>query len=399
MYNENISQICNIKVIGVGGGGNNAVNRMVNANIKSAEFIAVNTDKQALLMSKAQHRVQIGEKLTRGLGAGADPEVGVKAAEESREMLVEVLKDTDLVFITAGMGGGTGTGAAPIIASIAKELGALTIAVVTKPFVFEGKRRMDNAEKGIKELKGVVDTLVVIPNDKLLKIVPKGTPIIEAFRTADDVLRQGIQGISDLIVTPSLINLDFADVKTIMKNKGLAHMGIGRGKGDNRTIEAVRQAVSSPLLETTIEGATGIILNIKGGLDLTLEEVYESAALVKEVVDPTCNIIFGSGIDETMEDEVEITVIATGFSGATLSDDMKEEVKRTVVTDTEKAENFIHSDMGANSRVFNIDNNSSQDEDVEEEKVEEQPKTMTSHVEVDDSNIPPFLRKMKNKRF
>ena len=277
MYDDNISQICNIKVIGVGGGGNNAVNRMVNANIKSAEFIAVNTDKQALLMSKAQHRVQIGEKLTRGLGAGADPEVGLKAAEESREVLSEMLKDTDLVFITAGMGGGTGTGAAPIIANIAKELGALTIAVVTKPFVFEGKRRMDNAERGIKELKAVVDTLVVIPNDKLLKIVPKGTPIIEAFRTADDVLRQGIQGISDLIVTPSLINLDFADVKTIMKNKGLAHMGVGRGKGDNRTIEAVRQAVSSPLLETTIEGATGIILNIKGGIDLALEEVYEAA--------------------------------------------------------------------------------------------------------------------------
>ena len=397
MYDDNISQICNIKVIGVGGGGNNAVNRMVNANIKSAEFIAVNTDKQALLMSKAQHRVQIGEKLTRGLGAGADPEVGLKAAEESREVLSEMLKDTDLVFITAGMGGGTGTGAAPIIANIAKELGALTIAVVTKPFVFEGKRRMDNAERGIKELKAVVDTLVVIPNDKLLKIVPKGTPIIEAFRTADDVLRQGIQGISDLIVTPSLINLDFADVKTIMKNKGLAHMGVGRGKGDNRTIEAVRQAVSSPLLETTIEGATGIILNIKGGIDLALEEVYEAAALVKEVVDPSCNIIFGSGIDENMEEEVEITVIATGFSGTTLTDDLKGEVKRTVVSDTSAAENFIRNDL--NSK-FNFDKERT--EEVEEvEEVEEDPasKKMTSRVNVDDSNIPPFLRKMRNKRF
>ncbi len=397
MYDDNISQICNIKVIGVGGGGNNAVNRMVNANIKSAEFIAVNTDKQALLMSKAQHRVQIGEKLTRGLGAGADPEVGLKAAEESREVLSEMLKDTDLVFITAGMGGGTGTGAAPIIANIAKELGALTIAVVTKPFVFEGKRRMDNAERGIKELKAVVDTLVVIPNDKLLKIVPKGTPIIEAFRTADDVLRQGIQGISDLIVTPSLINLDFADVKTIMKNKGLAHMGVGRGKGDNRTIEAVRQAVSSPLLETTIEGATGIILNIKGGIDLALEEVYEAAALVKEVVDPSCNIIFGSGIDESMEEEVEITVIATGFSGTTLTDDLKGEVKRTVVSDTSAAENFIRNDL--NSK-FNFDKERT--EEVEEvEEVEEDPasKKMTSRVNVDDSNIPPFLRKMRNKRF
>ncbi len=391
MYDDNISQICNIKVIGVGGGGNNAVNRMVNANIKSAEFIAVNTDKQALLMSKAQHRVQIGEKLTRGLGAGADPEIGLKAAEESREVLSDLLKDTDLVFITAGMGGGTGTGAAPVIASIAKELGALTIAVVTKPFVFEGKRRMDNAEKGIKELKGVVDTLVVIPNDKLLKIVPKGTPIIEAFRTADDVLRQGIQGISDLIVTPSLINLDFADVKTIMKNKGLAHMGIGRGKGDNRTIEAVRQAVSSPLLETTIEGATGIIINIKGGLDLTLEEVYESAALVKEVVDPSCNIIFGSGIDENMDEEVEITVIATGFSGATLTDDMKEEVRRTVNTDAERASEFVRNDT--NSRVFDSEDN--EDEEVEEPEQQ----AMTSRVEIDDTKIPPFLRKIKNKRF
>ena len=390
---ENLnSQICNIKVIGVGGGGNNAVNRMVNAGIKSAEFIAVNTDKQALLMSKAQHRIQIGEKLTRGLGAGADPEIGVKAAEESKEALSEMLKDTDLVFITAGMGGGTGTGAAPVIAGIAKELGALTIAVVTKPFSFEGKRRMDNAEKGIKELKGVVDTLVVIPNDKLLKIVPKGTPILEAFRTADDVLRQGIQGISDLIVTPSLINLDFADVKTIMKNKGLAHMGIGRGKGDNRTIEAVRQAVSSPLLETTIEGATGIILNIKGGIDLTLEEVYESAALVKEVVDPTCNIIFGSGIDENMEEEVEITVIATGFSGATLTDDMKEEVKRSIASEQERAGNFVRAEM--NSRTFNVNR--------EEEKPEPTPEpkpVKTSRVEVDDSNIPPFLKKKKNKRF
>ena len=395
MYDENISQICNIKVIGVGGGGNNAVNRMVNANIRSAEFIAVNTDKQALLMSKAQHRVQIGEKLTRGLGAGADPEIGSKAAEESREVLSEMLKDTDLVFITAGMGGGTGTGAAPIIANIAKELGALTIAVVTKPFVFEGKRRMDNAEKGIKELKGVVDTLVVIPNDKLLKIVPKGTPIIEAFRTADDVLRQGIQGISDLIVTPSLINLDFADVKTIMKNKGLAHMGVGYGKGDNRTIEAVRQAVSSPLLETTIEGATGIILNIKGGMDLTLEEVYEAAALVKEVVDPSCNIIFGSGIDESMEESVEITVIATGFSGATLTDDLKGEVKRIVGNEPERvAEKFVREELNPNMFASAIE---------EEEEVEEapapQPAKMTSRVEVDDSNIPPFLRKMRNKKF
>lgn len=388
MYNnenfeyETFKHICNIKVIGVGGGGNNAVNRMVNAGIKSAEFVAVNTDKQALLMSRAEHRIQIGEKITRGLGAGADPEIGFRAAEESKEVLTEMLKDTDLVFITAGMGGGTGTGAAPVIASIAKEMGILTIAVVTKPFSFEGRRRMENAEKGIKDLKGCVDTLVIIPNEKLLKIVPKGTAIVEAFRTADDVLRQGIQGISDLIVTPSLINLDFADVKTIMKNKGLAHMGLGRGKGENRTIEAVRQAVSSPLLETTIEGATGIILNIKGGLDLTLEEVYEAADLVKEVVDPSCNIIFGSGIEDTMENEVEITVIATGFTGTSVVDDMKKEVIRTVSNDIEKANDFVNRDANRNSTLF-------------EPEEEEKPKPK----EIDDSDIPPFLRKIKRSRF
>lgn len=379
---ESFTPVCKIKVVGIGGGGNNAVNRMVNANIDSAEFVAVNTDKQALIMSRAQHRIQIGDKLTGGKGAGSDPEMGRKAAEESKEILEKMLEGTDLVFITAGMGGGTGTGAAPVVAELAKEMGILTIAVVTKPFGFEGRRRMENAEKGIKDLKGVVDTLVVIPNDKLLKIVPKGTPIVEAFRTADDVLRQGIQGISDLIVTPSLINLDFADVKTIMKNKGLAHMGLGRGKGENRTIEAVRQAVSSPLLETTIEGATGIILNIKGGLDLTLDEVYESADLVKEVVDPSCNIIFGSGIDDSMQEEVEITVIATGFTGTAVSDDMKQEVLKSV--------------QGADS-LKNFSTQTSID-DEEETKVEEQ-STPTSRIDIDDSDIPPFLRKIKKNRF
>lgn len=384
MEYENMNHICNIKVIGVGGGGNNAVNSMVNSNITSAEFVAVNTDKQALLMSRAKHRIQIGEKLTRGLGAGSDPDIGLKAAEESKDILKQMLEGTDLVFITAGMGGGTGTGAAPVIASIAKEMGILTIAVVTKPFIFEGKRRMDNAERGIKELKGCVDTLVVIPNERLLKIVPKGTAVIEAFRTADDVLKQGIQGISDLIVTPSLINLDFADVKTIMKNRGLAHMGLGRGKGENRTIEAVRQAVSSPLLETTIEGATGIILNIKGGLDLTLEEVYEAADLVKEVVDPSCNIIFGSGIEEDMEDEVEITVIATGFSGTTVSDDMKKDIIRTVSNDIQKANDYANH--GQDIKVNNL-----YEENVVEEPEDEEP-------EIDD-DIPPFLRKIKKNRF
>jgi cell division protein FtsZ len=305
--------VAQIKVMGIGGGGNNAINRMINANIRSAQFIAVNTDKQALYLSKANVKIQIGEKLTRGLGAGGEPEIGAKAAEESREALVEAVRGADLLFITAGMGGGTGTGAAPVIAGIAKELGILTVAVVTRPFVFEGKNRETNARAGLSGLRKFVDTLVVIPNDKLLQVVPKGTSMVEAFRIADDVLRQSIQGISDLIVTPSLINLDFADVRSIMKNKGLAHMGIGIAKGENRMINAVRQAVSSPLLETTIEGATGVILFVIGGYDMALDEVNEAAQLVQEVVDSSANIIFGAGINPELEDEVSVTVIATGF--------------------------------------------------------------------------------------
>jgi len=308
-----IQPVAQIKVIGVGGGGGNAVNRMIAVNLKSAQFITVNTDKQALLISRATHRIQIGEKLTRGLGAGGNPEIGQKAAEESKSAIADALKGTDLVFVTAGMGGGTGTGAAPIVAQIAKEMGILTVAVVTKPFEFEGRPRMHNAEMGIGALRKVVDALVIIPNDKLSQVVPKTTSMVDAFRFADDVLRQGIQGISDLIVMPSLINLDFADVCTVMKNKGLAHMGIGRGVGDNRTIDAVRQAVSSPLLETTIEGATGILLNITGGLDLTLAEVKEASELIKDVVDDSCNIIFGAGVDESLNEEVIVTIVATGF--------------------------------------------------------------------------------------
>lgn len=325
-YN-NINPICQILVVGVGGGGNNAVNRMIAANIKSAKFVAVNTDKQALMMSNATAKIQIGEKLTRGLGAGADPEVGRKAAEESRAEIAEKLKGSDLVFITAGMGGGTGTGAAPVIASIAKEMGILTIAVVTKPFGFEGRTRAQNAELGIRNLSKCVDTLVVIPNDRLLQVVPKGTPVVDAFKYADDVLRQGIQGISDLIATPSLINLDFADVRTVMKNRGLAHMGIGEGKGDKRNIEAVKQAVASPLLETTIEGATAVIINITGGFDLTLDEINEAVLLVKEVVDPSANTIFGATIDENYNDRIQITVIATGFQNSTFENLLVEEDK------------------------------------------------------------------------
>ena len=313
MYNDENTNVCKILVMGVGGGGGNAVNRMIDAGITSATFVAVNTDKQALLMTKATERLQIGEKLTRGLGAGADPNIGEKAAEESREGIAEILEGVDLVFITAGMGGGTGTGAAPVIASIAKQMGILSVAVVTKPFRFEGKRRMANAEQGIEKLREYVDTLLVIPNDRLLEIVPKGTSIVEAFRQADEVLRQGVQGISDLIVLPSLINLDFADVRNIMKEKGYAHIGIGTGEGENRTLNAVRRAVASPLLETDIVGATGVILNVTGSLKLALDEINEACSYVQDVLDVSANIIFGAGIDETLDDKVVVTVIATGF--------------------------------------------------------------------------------------
>ncbi len=313
---SNITPVCKILVVGVGGGGCNAVNRMIAAGLKSASFVATNTDKQALMMSKASVQIQLGEKLTKGLGAGADPEIGRKAAEESRAQITEKLRGVDLVFITAGMGGGTGTGAAPVIASIAREMGILTIAVVTKPFEFEGRTRATNAELGIKNLSKCVDTLVVIPNDRLLSIAPKGTSIVDAFKYADEVLRQGIQGISDLIATPSLINLDFADVRTVMKNRGLAHMGIGEGKGEKRNEMAVRQAIASPLLETSINGAKAVIINVKGGFDLTLEEVNDAVNLVKEVVSPDANTIFGATIDETFNDRMIVTIVATGFEGS-----------------------------------------------------------------------------------
>lgn len=303
-----------IKVLGIGGGGCNAVNSMIDSNITSAEFVAVNTDNQALLMSKASTVLQIGEKLTKGLGAGSDPNIGEQAAEESKEQIAELLNGTDLLFIAAGMGGGTGTGAASVIARIARELGILTVAVVTKPFSFEGKVRNENANKGISNLKKYVDTLVIIPNDKLLQFLPPQTGMLDAFKVADDMLKQGIVGIVDLIATPSHINLDFADVNTVMRNQGLAHMGIGRAKGENRIIEAVRQAVSSPLLETTIEGAKSVILNVTGGKDLMLTEANEAAVLVQGIIDSSANIIFGATIDDSMSDEVKITVIATGFT-------------------------------------------------------------------------------------
>ena len=312
-FDVDMEQFAQIKVVGVGGGGNNAVNRMIESGLKGVEFIAVNTDKQALFTSKAEHKIQIGEKLTKGLGAGANPEVGRKAAEESREDICKLLHGSDMVFVTAGMGGGTGTGAAPIVAEIAKEMGILTVGVVTKPFTFEGKRRMMHAEQGIQELKTRVDTLVTIPNDRLLQVIEKKTTMLEAFRIADDVLKQGVQGISDLIAVPGLVNLDFADVKTIMLEQGLAHMGIGRASGENRAMEAAKQAIHSPLLETSIEGAKGVLLNITGGAGLGLFEVNEAAELVTQAADQDANIIFGAVINEDLKDEIRITVIATGF--------------------------------------------------------------------------------------
>jgi|AntRauTorcE11897_2_1112592.scaffolds.fasta_scaffold00001_331 cell division protein FtsZ len=408
MYNNQAeSQVANIKVIGVGGGGNNAVNRMIAANITSANFVAINTDKQALLMSNAEERVQIGEKLTKGLGAGADPNIGLKAAEESKDAISEVLKGADLVFITAGMGGGTGTGAAPVIAQMAKEMGILTVAVITKPFAFEGRVRLQNAEQGMENLKKHVDTLVVIPNDKLLKIVPKGTSMLEAFRHADDVLRQGIQGISDLIVNPSLINLDFADVKSIMRNKGYAHMGIGLARGENKTHESVRAAVYSPLLETKIEGATGVLINIKGGVDLPLDEVYEAAELVREVVDPNCNIIFGASIDEEMDEEVEITIIATGFAGSTFekgSAPQKQEPTRTVKDKYEKflsnrfkdKPNLDDSEKKVNTDIFNKRKTNEQNSQQEPQRQQKSTNDEKSSVfDVDDADIPPFLKRIR----
>src|SRR5213595_2521984 len=308
------SYLAVLKVVGVGGGGTNAVNRMVDAGLAGVEFIAVNTDAQALLMADADIKIQVGAQVTRGLGAGADPEVGLAAAQESRDELKEALKGADMVFITAGEGGGTGTGGAPIVAELGQEIGALTVGVVTKPFAFEGRKRAEQAERGVDQLRDRVDTLIVIENDRLLQVVERQTSVVEAFRMADDILRQGVQGITDLITEPGLVNLDFADVRTIMRDAGSALMGIGRASGENRAAEAARTAVSSPLLEASIEGATGILLNITGGTDIGLFEVNEAAEVVTSAADSNANVIFGAVIDEAKGDAVAVTVIATGFS-------------------------------------------------------------------------------------
>ena len=355
-----------IKVIGAGGGGNNAVNRMIESELQGVEFIAVNTDKQALSNSKANQKIIIGEKLTKGLGAGANPEIGKKATEESIEAIQQALEGADMVFVTAGMGGGTGTGSAPIIAQMAKEMGILTVGVVTKPFAFEGKVRMKNAEYGIKELKSKVDTLITIPNDRLLQIVQKNTSMLEAFSMADDVLKQGIQSISDLIAMPGLINLDFADVTSIMKEQGLAHMGIGSAVGENRAIEASRQAIQSPLLETSIKGARGVLLNITGGSSLGLFEINEASTLVQESCDSEANIIFGATIKEELQDEVKITVIATGFDEG---------------DETTELKNGINESPNTRSSVQKT---------APVQKVVEKP---VQRATVQDSDVPSYLRR------
>ncbi|NES69356.1 MAG: cell division protein FtsZ [Okeania sp. SIO2D1] len=309
--------VAKIKVIGVGGGGCNAVNRMIASEITGVEFWSINTDAQALALAQSNNRLQLGQKLTRGLGAGGNPAIGQKAAEESRDEIAQALESTDLVFITAGMGGGTGTGAAPIVAEVAKEMGCLTVGVVTRPFTFEGRRRTTQADEGISALQTRVDTLIVIPNNKLLAVISEQTPVQEAFRVADDILRQGVQGISDIIIIPGLVNVDFADVRAVMADAGSALMGIGLGSGKSRAREAAVAAISSPLLESSIEGARGVVFNITGGSDLTLHEVNAAAETIYEVVDPNANIIFGAVIDEKMRGEIRITVIATGFSGET----------------------------------------------------------------------------------
>lgn len=380
-FETNLDSLATIKVVGVGGGGNNAVNRMIEHGLQGVEFIAVNTDAQALNLSKAEKKMQIGAKLTRGLGAGGNPENGKKAAEESREQIQEALAGADMVFVTAGMGGGTGTGAAPIIAQIARDLGALTVGVVTRPFSFEGMKRARQAASGIAAMKEAVDTLIVIPNDRLLEIVDKKTPIIEAFREADNVLRQGVQGISDLIAVPGLINLDFADVKTIMSNKGSALMGIGVASGENRAAEAAKKAISSPLLETSIDGAKGVLMNITGGSDLSLFEVQEAADIVASASDEEVNMIFGSVINDNLKDEIIVTVIATGFNEEAMQQKQKNATafgtNRKPAPNTEKPKMEVvknqHETNDQGARAIN-------------------------HQQEDTLDIPAFLRNRKRRK-
>ena len=404
MENENQAGMATIKVVGVGGAGNNGVNRMVENGLKSVEFISVNTDRQHLNISKANKKIQIGEKLTRGLGAGANPEVGKCSAEESKSEIAEALKGADMVFVTAGMGGGTVTGAAPIVAEVSKEMGILTVGVVTKPFPFEGKRRMMQAEAGIEELRQNVDTLIIIPNEKLLQVVEKQTSIMDAFKMSDDVLRQGVQGISDLITIPGLVNLDFADVKTIMLDAGVAHIGIGRASGEHRAQEAARQAIHSPLLETSIEGAGGVLLNVTGGKDLCLLEISEAADLVQKSVDADANIIFGAVIDEKLENEIVITVIATGFTKTAFQDLKLDSIvgealkNATVSQNSQSTSNSSFSDLSSLSGISSQSSNSSMSNMGNSSSSISSARTNISssnEYKMVDLDIPPFLRRNK----
>jgi cell division protein FtsZ len=373
-------QYAQIKVVGVGGGGSNAVNRMINEGLQGVDFIAINTDAQALMLSNAPKRVRIGDKLTRGLGAGGNPEQGMKAAEESSDELYAVLKGADMVFITCGMGGGTGTGASPVVARIAKEVGALTIGVVTRPFTFEGHKRSSSAEQGINSLKEHVDTLIVIPNDRLLEIVDKKAPLQAAFRTADDVLRQGIQGISELITVPGLINLDFADVKAIMSEGGAALMAVGTATGDDRAAQAAQQAITSKLLDVTIDGARGILFNVTGGTSMTLYEVNQAAALIKETAHPDVNLIFGAVIDEKMGDNIRVTVIATGF------DHTGPTVRRRVSVPAQQPVS-----VGATNRSAGAPSQSDQPAPASGSNLFDFP--VKQPIDVDNLEVPTFLRK------
>ena len=367
--------VAKIKVIGVGGAGNNAVNRMIEHGLNGAEFYAINTDKQALLLSKAKNKLQIGEKLTGGLGVGGDPNLGKRSAEENLEELTAIIEGANLIYIAAGLGGGTGTGAAPVIAEIARQKNILTVAVVTMPFMFEGGQRINRAKTGHAMLCDAVDTIVTIPNDKLLQVIGKGTSMIEAFRVADDVLRQGIQGITDLIVKPALVNLDFADVRTVMSERGVAHMGIGVGYGDNKTMDAAKQAIQSPLLETSIEGARGILYNITGDPTMGLLEIEEAANLIREAADPEANIFFGADTDDRLEDEVRITVIATGF------DDIRRPVPKAV------------------KEEIDVSVSGMEENDFIPVKPEKKGPVLGSFADTgNELDIPPFLRRKRNKR-
>lgn len=384
-FEVNEERNAQIKVIGIGGGGSNAVNRMIDAGLKGITFIAINTDKQALSLSKAETKIQIGEKLTKGLGAGANPEVGQKAAEENIDDLGKFLAGSDMVFITAGMGGGTGTGAAPIIAKAAKDAGILTVGVVTKPFTFEGKKRREHADLGIKFLKKYVDSLVVVPNDKLLQIAEKNTTMIEAFSMADEVLKQGVQGISDLIAEAGLINLDFADVRTVMNDRGIAHMGVGRGKGEKRVQEAVKDAIESPLLETSIGGAKAVLLNIMGGYDLGMLEVHEAADQIEKAADKDAIVIFGASVKEELQDEIVITVIATGFEDKCT--DNIPAGDRDIIRPGTNEEETLEGDS-----VSNEDGN-------QEHRSEETEDGDYENKNVSDFAIPTFLKPGKTKNF